>query len=87
MMRKKQVLRDPVAMIWDGPLTKADQAKVTATNAAALRLSDSRAITINQAGPFTKSKLAWKQAVYAQGLQHRIVALADAISISWNQKC
>ncbi|MBY5416204.1 hypothetical protein [Rhizobium leguminosarum] len=80
----EQVLRDPHPLLWDARLRAADVDIVAKTNAAALRLSDGRAVEINAAGPYLKSKIAWKLAVYSYGLQHRLVNLADGIAICWN---
>ncbi|WP_105429962.1 hypothetical protein [Neorhizobium sp. T6_25] len=79
-------LKEPARFIWDDRLSPEDKGAVDDINRIVSRLSDSRAIEINIAGPFLRSKMAWKLAVYSQGLQHRIVHLADAVAICWNNK-
>jgi hypothetical protein len=79
-------LKEPARFIRDDRLSPEDKGAVDDINRIVSRLSDSRAIEINIAGPFLRSKMAWKLAVYSQGLQHRIVHLADAVAICWNNK-
>jgi hypothetical protein len=56
-------LRQPEAFVWDERLTENDKALVSKLNAALECLNERRAIEINAAGPFARSKIAWKLAV------------------------
>jgi hypothetical protein len=46
-----------------------------------------RAVEINVAGHFARSKVAWKLASYQHALLHRIVALVDGAAVAWNHRC
>jgi hypothetical protein len=56
-------------------------------NASLDRLNQLRALEINVAGHFARSKIAWKLATYQHALLHRIVALMDGTAVSWNNRC
>jgi len=79
-------LRQPEAFVWDERLTEKDKALVAKLNAALECLNERRAIEINVAGPFARSKIAWKLAVHQQGLLHRLIALMDGTSVAWNNR-
>ena len=79
-------LRQPDAFVWDGRLTEKDKEFVAELNAALECLNEGRAIEINVAGPFARSKIAWKLAVHQQGLLHRLIALMDGTSVAWNNR-
>ena len=79
-------LRQPEAFAWDERLTEKDKALVAKLNAALECLNERRAIEINVAGPFARSKIAWKLAVHQQGLLHRLIALMDGTSVAWNNR-
>jgi hypothetical protein len=79
-------LRQPEAFVWDERLTEEDKALVAKLNAALECLNGRRAIEINVAGPFARSKIAWKLAVHQQGLLHRLIALMDGTSVAWNNR-
>src|SRR5258708_2753859 len=80
-------LREPHRLAWDDRLTEADKALVEELNASLDRLDAGRAIEINVAGPFARSKIAWKLATYQYALMHRIVALMDGAAVAWNNRC
>ncbi|QFY63529.1 hypothetical protein FZ934_25125 (plasmid) [Rhizobium grahamii] len=82
----EQILPDPTFWAWDDRLRPEEKEMIDEANEALLRLSDTRAIEINASGPFRRSKLAWKIAVYAHGLQHRVVGLSDAVALCWNNR-
>ncbi|NKM36340.1 hypothetical protein [Rhizobium laguerreae] len=82
----EQILPDPTFWVWDDRLRPEEKEIIDEANEALLRLSDTRAIEINASGPFLRSKLAWKIAVYAHGLQHRVVGLSDAVALCWNSR-
>ncbi|MGM4909363.1 hypothetical protein [Rhizobium sp. 768_B6_N1_8] len=82
----KQTLPDPNLWAWDDRLPLEEKEMIDEANDVLLRLSDTRAIEINATGLFLRSKLAWKIAVYAHGLQHRIVSLSDAVALCWNNR-
>lgn len=71
-------------LLWDDRLTEADGPSLEKVNAAAARLEGLRAVQINVAGPFARSKIAWKLAVYQHALLHRLVALFDGAALAWN---
>jgi len=72
---------------WDERLTEADKALVAELNASLDGLNRGRAVEINATGPFLRSKIAWKLAVYQHALLHRIVALMDGAAVAWNNAC
>jgi hypothetical protein len=73
--------------IWDERLQEEDKLLVATLNASMKRLNERRAIEINVAGPFARSKVAWKLAVYQHSLLHRLIALLDGTSVAWNNRC
>lgn len=79
-------LRIPNQFIIDDRVTENDRQFVGELNASLARLNELRAIEISVAGPFLKSKIAWKLAGYQHALLHRIVALIDACAVAWNQR-
>ncbi|MCW2286757.1 hypothetical protein M2323_004545 [Rhodoblastus acidophilus] len=80
-------LRNPRAFVWDERLTEADKQLVATLNESLGRLNERRAVAINVAGPFARSKVAWKLAVFQHGLLHRLIALMDGTSVAWNNRC
>lgn len=72
-------------MIEDG-IPDKDRELMEYLNASVGRLQALRAVEINVAGPFARSKLAWKLATYQHALLHRIVALMDGVAVTWNAK-
>ena len=80
-------LKSPNHLISDERLTEADKGLVEELNASLDRLNTLRAVEINVAGPFLRSKIAWKLAVYQHALLHRIVALMDGEAVAWNNGC
>jgi hypothetical protein len=60
---------------------------VSELNASMQRLNEMRAVEINVAGPFARSKIAWKLATYQHALLHRIVSLMDGTAVAWNEQC
>lgn len=56
-------------------------------NASLDRLNGLRAVEINVAEHFARSKIAWKLATYQHALLHRIVALMDGTAVAWNNRC
>jgi len=80
-------LKEPAQFTWDNRLTEADRARVDELNAAVERLSGRRAVEINIAGKFERSKIAWKLATYQHVLLHRLVALMDGVAVAWNSRC
>lgn len=81
------MLKEPHALIWDSRLGEDDQEFVAKINSAVRNLSVLRAIEITVSGPFARSKIAWKLAIYQQVLLHRIVALVDGAAATWNCRC
>jgi hypothetical protein len=80
-------LRQPQPLTWDERLAEKDKALIGELNAALNRLNERRAIEINVAGPFARSKIAWKLAVHQHGLLHRLIALMDGAAVAWNNRC
>lgn len=79
-------LRIPHSIIWDDRLPASDKDTVDELNAALARLNEMRAVEINIAGPFLRSKIAWKLATYQHALLHRTVALMDGVAVAWNHQ-
>jgi hypothetical protein len=79
-------LRPPASLIWDDRLTETDKDEVAELNASLDRLDGMRAVEINVAGPFLRSKIAWKLVAYQHALLHRIVALMDGAAVAWNAR-
>jgi len=79
-------MRKPTQIKWDDRLDEADQQLVAELNACLDRLDACRAVEINVAGPFLRSKVAWKLAVHQHGLLHRIIALMDGTAVAWNSR-
>jgi hypothetical protein len=80
-------LKKPNHIQWDDRLTEADKEFVNELNASLDRLNELRALEINVAGHFARSKVAWKLASYQHALLHRIVALMDGTAVAWNNRC
>jgi hypothetical protein len=58
---------------------------LAAANAELLALSKDRQSRINLLDePFSKSKIAWKVATYANAMLYRYCSLAEGVAISWN---
>jgi hypothetical protein len=72
---------------WDERLPESDKAQVSELNESLDRLDAGRAVEINASGPFLRSKIAWKLAVYQHVLLHRVVALMDGAALAWNNHC
>jgi hypothetical protein len=80
-------LREPHRLIWDERLAEKDKGLVGELNGALERLNERRAVEINVAGHFARSKIAWKLAVHQHGLLHRMIALMDGTAVAWNNRC
>lgn len=80
-------MKEPNPLIWDERLTQADEGLVAELNASLERLNCSRPVEINVSGPFARSKIAWKLAIYQHLILHRIVALMNGVAIAWNNHC
>jgi hypothetical protein len=80
-------MKYPNTLTWDDRLADADKKLVAELNASLDRLNGLRALEINVAGPFARSKISWKLAAYQHGLLHRIVALMDGAAVAWNNRC
>jgi hypothetical protein len=80
-------LKYPNLLQWDERLSEGDKESVTEINASLDRLDAGRAVEINATGPFLRSKIAWKLAVYQHALLHRVVALMDGAALAWNSRC
>ena len=78
------ILRVPTSFVWDDRLPEAEKATIDRLNASIARLNELRATEINIAGPFARSKIAWKLATYQHALLHRVIALADGTALAWN---
>jgi hypothetical protein len=78
-------LRIPNQLIVDDRVAAKDKRFVEEINASLARLNEMRAVEINVAGHFLKSKIVWKLAGYQHALLHRIVALMDSCAVAWNQ--
>jgi hypothetical protein len=79
-------LKIPTPFVWDDRLPDEDRALVDRLNSALRKLDGMRAVEIAVAGPFARSKVAWKLATYQHGLLHRIVELIDGVALGWNGK-
>jgi hypothetical protein len=77
-------LRPPATMTWDNRLPETDKTRLNEINASLVRLDGMRAVEINVAGPFLRSKIAWKLVTYQHALLHRAVALMDGVGVAWN---
>ncbi len=80
-------LKQPNHLLWDEGLTESDKQAMTDINASLDRLNGLRAVEINVAEHFARSKIAWKLATYQHALLHRIVALMDGTAVAWNNRC
>jgi hypothetical protein len=80
------ILRPPTTMIWDDRLPETDKARLDKFNASLVHLDGMRAIEINVAGPFLRSKIAWKLVTYQHALLHRVIALMDGVGVAWNAR-
>jgi len=85
-MKLPVTLRPPAKMVWDDRLPDTDKAKIEEINASLDRLDGMRAVEINVAGPFMRSKIAWKLVTYQHALLHRVIALMDGVAVSWNAR-
>lgn len=79
-------LRMPAQLLVDDRLSAKDKRFVEEINASLARLNEMRAVEINVAGHFLRSKIAWKLAGYQHALLHRIIALMDSCAVTWNQR-
>jgi hypothetical protein len=79
-------LKPPTHLNWDERLPESEKSLVNELNASIDRLDAGRAVEINASGPFLRSKIAWKLAVYQHVLLHRIVALMDGAALAWNNR-
>ncbi|MGJ5206371.1 hypothetical protein [Bradyrhizobium sp. HKCCYLR20261] len=77
-------LKAPTELQWDDRLSANEREAVEEWNACIARLNEARAVEINIAGPFLRSRIAWKLATYQHALLHRVVALADGVAVNWN---
>jgi hypothetical protein len=80
-------LRTPRHLKWDDRLPDSDKETVQNLNLCLDRLNQQRAVEINVAGHFARSKIAWKLATWQHALLHRVVALMDGIAVAWNCRC
>ena len=80
-------LKKPRHLVWDDRLPETDKQTIESLNQCLDRLNGLRAVEINIAGLFARSKIAWKLATWQHALLHRVVALMDGIAISWNNRC
>jgi hypothetical protein len=80
-------MKVPASLVWDNRLPEVEKTRVAELNASLARLNEQRAIEISVSGPFARSKIAWKLAIYHHALLHRIVALMDGAAVAWNRKC
>ena len=79
-------MQSPTPFVWDDRLPEEDRETIKKLNAAVQSLEGQRAVEINVAGPFARSKVAWKLAAYQHALLHRIVALLDGTALSFNHR-
>jgi hypothetical protein len=63
-------LREPRHLVWDDRLPEADKQTIEQLNQSLDRLNGLRAVKINVAGHFARSKIAWKLATW----QHARIA-------------
>jgi hypothetical protein len=61
-----------------------DQETVERVDESLTRLATRRKERIEAVGPFARSKLAWKAAVFQQVILYRVVMLADGVIANWN---
>ena len=80
-------LKKPRHLVWDDRLPETDKQTIESLNQCLDRLNGLRAVEINVAGDFARSKIAWKLATWQHALQHRVVALMDGIAVTWNNRC
>jgi hypothetical protein len=88
MASECNLLREPAFFVWDDQrLAESDKELIEKINASVSRLCGLRAVQIIVSGPFARSKIAWKLAVYQHVLLHRMVALMDGTAVAWNSRC
>ncbi len=80
-------LREPRHLVWDERLPETDMETVESLKKCLDRLNALRAVEINIAGHFARSKIAWMLATWQHALLHRVVALMDGIAVAWNNRC
>lgn len=80
------LLRPPTAILWDDRLPEKEKRTVATINATAGRLNEMRALEINVAGHFARSKISWKLATYQHALLHRVIATLDGVAVAWNAR-
>uniref|UniRef100_E6VND1 Uncharacterized protein n=1 Tax=Rhodopseudomonas palustris (strain DX-1) TaxID=652103 RepID=E6VND1_RHOPX len=80
------MLRSPHFLEVDEGLQAKDRELAKTVNSSLERLDHLRAVEINVAGPFLRSKISWKLATYQHALLHRVVALMDGVAVAWNSR-
>jgi len=79
-------LKPPAVLEAHGELDERQAAMVREANETMQELDGMRAVQINVAGHFARSKIAWKLAGYQHALLHRVVSIFDGAALGWNHR-
>ena len=81
-----RLLKAPTLLERLDGLTDTQIETLTEANTAIHELNGLRAVQINVAGHFARSKIAWMLAGYQHMLLHRIVSIFDGAALAWNHR-